>query len=329
MALMLATLVGPLSSFGQTKLYVVNGGADTISVIDTTTGAVIATIKGPGHLAAIAYNPQDGLLYLPTQEANGRVYMIDPATNSFVGNPIPVGKLSSYITISPELERLYVSNQFGGVSVIDTATRTVITEISSVVAPIGSAVSPKQRKLYVVNNQTSELSVIDATSNAVLDTLSIGCFNLLDVKIDALAHKALVTKSSCPELAVLDTKTDTLMATVRFPGSPPRRPQYIAIDAAAHRAYVSLVWGHEEDEMHGAIAIVDTVDNSIVGGIRVGSYPTRLVLHPSEKRLYITDRDDQSVYVVDTATDTVVGEIAVGSDPVDIAVVPATRPKLR
>jgi YVTN family beta-propeller protein len=34
-------------------LYVVNGGADTISVINEYTGEGTATIKGPGHLNAI------------------------------------------------------------------------------------------------------------------------------------------------------------------------------------------------------------------------------------------------------------------------------------
>src|SRR3954447_18927673 len=56
MALLLAAVVMPLSSFGQSKLYVVNGGADTISVINEYTGEVTATIKGPGHLYALAYN---------------------------------------------------------------------------------------------------------------------------------------------------------------------------------------------------------------------------------------------------------------------------------
>jgi len=321
--MLFAAAVIPLSSFAQTKLYVVNSGADTISVINEYTGEVTATIKGPGHLNSIAYNPHDGLLYVPTHEGDGRVYLLDPATDSFVGEPITVGAFPSYITISPQAHRAYVSNQFGAVSVIDTDTRTVITEIASVVAPIGSALS--QNKLYVVNNQTSEVSAIDIASNKSLGTFPVGCFNPLDIKVDVGLHKAFVTKSSCPELAVVDTVTDTVVTTLPFPGGPRRLPQYILIDSEAHRAYVTLYWGHEEKGMYGAVAIINTIDNSIVEEIELGTRLARMALDAPANRLYVTDRRGDRMLVVDTAARVVLGQVVVGSDPVDIAIVPERK----
>jgi YVTN family beta-propeller protein len=322
-AAMLAGTLISASLFAQTELYVVNSGADTISVINTYTGEVTATLKAQGHVSSIAYNDNDGLLYLPTHEGNGRVYLIDPATHSFVGEPIAVGAFPNYVTISPERQRAYVSNQFGALSVIDTSNRTVVADVTTVYAPLGSALQPEQNKLYVINNQTSELSVIDTLSNKQRAVLPFGCFNPLDVKTDPGVHKAFVTKGSCPELAVIDTNTDAVVATIEFPGRPPRLPRYIAMDPVAHRAYVSLRWGHEEKGVFGGIAVINTVDNSIVGSVRVGVEPARLALDAAAKRLYVTDRRGDRVIVVDTEHLTVLGQVHVGSDPVDIALVPA------
>ena len=322
-ALICSTAICTTTVFGESELYVVNTGADSISIINTFNGEVTATLKAPGHLTAIAYNSHDGLLYLPTQEGNGRVYLIDPATHAFVADPIKVGAFPGYVTIDPQQQRAYVSNQFGALSVIDTATRAVVADIDSVVSPVGSALSPEQNKLYVVNHQTSAVSVIDTVSNKSIATLPLGCFNPLDVKADTVLHKAFVTKGSCPELAVIDTNTDSVAATITFPGSPQRLPQYIVVDSASHRAYVSLVWGHEEKGMYGGVAIINTVDNSIIGSVRVGIRPARMALDAAANRLYVTDRRGDRILVVDTVHETVLGQVPVGSDPVGIALVPA------
>jgi DNA-binding beta-propeller fold protein YncE len=78
----------------------------------------------------------------------------------------------------------------GALSVIDTRHRAVVADIDSVVSPVGSALSPEQNKLYVVNHQTSAVSVIDTTLTS-RSRLCLGCFNPLDVKADTVLHKAL------------------------------------------------------------------------------------------------------------------------------------------
>src|SRR5262245_33866249 len=53
--------------------------------------------------------------------------MIDPATNTVVGSPIPVGTGPTGISVDPNGARVYVVNtNSNNVSVIDTATNAVI-----------------------------------------------------------------------------------------------------------------------------------------------------------------------------------------------------------
>ena len=59
-------------------------------------------------------------------------------------------------------------------SVIDTATNTVIDTITVGADPPGVAVSPDGMTAYVTNNGSSTVSVIDTTTNTVIDTIAVG-----------------------------------------------------------------------------------------------------------------------------------------------------------
>jgi YVTN family beta-propeller protein len=321
----LAALAVPIASYGQTQLYVVNSGSRDITIVDTAATSVTAMLPGPGPLTPIAYNPTDGRLYLPTQEAVGRVFLIDALAAVFVGAPITVGAFPIYITISPELKRAYVSNFFGGVSVIDTTTGGVITEIVGVFSPFGSAVEPQQAKLYVVSSDIASLSVINTNTNLVTTTVAFGCTQPLDIKIDTVLHKAFASNTSCSEVTVFDTLTDTVTGKIALPG----RPQFVAVNSETHRAYVTYNNGVPgENGRIGGLAILDTASNTLIKSMTLGKDPTRLALSAPEGRVYITDGLRNSVFVLDTATNTIAAEIPVGSTPVDLAVAPPPLPKL-
>jgi len=88
----LATLIAPCASYGESKLYVTNLGSNNISVIDTAANGVTNTIPGPGPgiVKSIAYNPKNNLIYLSTEGASSQIRFIDPTTDSFVGSPISI-----------------------------------------------------------------------------------------------------------------------------------------------------------------------------------------------------------------------------------------------
>ena len=322
---LLAALVVPLTSHGQTQLFVANSGTRDVTIIDTTSNAVIATLPGPGPLTAIAYNPGNGLLYLPTQEAVGRLFLIDPVTAAFLGNPATVGAFPSYVTISPELKRVYVSNSFGGVSVIDTTSGSAITEVTGVFSPLGSALEPQQAKLYVISSDIASLSVIDTNTNQVVKTVAFGCSQPLDVKIDTTLHKAFASNTSCSELTVFDTLTDSVSGSIPLPG----RPQFLAVNSDTHRAYVTYNNGVPgENGRLGGLAVIDTASNQVSTSMTLGKDPARVALSPLEGRAYIVDRFRNSVYVLNTENNTITTEISVGNTPTDLAVVAPPSPKL-
>jgi len=62
------------------------------------------------------------------------------------------------------------------VSVIDTATNTVIATIPVGFEPVGVAVTPDGSKVYITNNNSSTVSVIDTVTNTVTATIPVGLF---------------------------------------------------------------------------------------------------------------------------------------------------------
>ena len=72
-------------------------------------------------------------------------------------------------------------------------------------------------------------------------------------------------------------------------------------------------------------AIINTIDNSIVEEIELGTRLARMALDAPANRLYVTDRRGDRVLVVDTEARVVLGQVVVGSDPVDIAIVPERK----
>ena len=112
-----------------------NYGSNTISVIDTITNKVIATVPVESDPNGVAVSPDGNKVYVVNSGGDstnftGTVSVIDTATNN-VAAIINVGNNSLGIVVSPDGKKVYVMNSNiypdseGTISVIDTATNTV------------------------------------------------------------------------------------------------------------------------------------------------------------------------------------------------------------
>ena len=83
------------------KAYVTNANANTVSVIDTATNAVVGSAIPVGSVPnAIAITPDGTKAYVTNANVN-TVSVINTATNAVVGSAIPVGGAPRGIAICP------------------------------------------------------------------------------------------------------------------------------------------------------------------------------------------------------------------------------------
>src|SRR5258708_6430333 len=88
LALTLACLLAPASTRAQ-NAYITNQGSNTVSVIDTATNAVSATIPVGINPIGVAVNPDGSKIYVANLNAR-TVSVIDKVTNIVI-TTIPVG----------------------------------------------------------------------------------------------------------------------------------------------------------------------------------------------------------------------------------------------
>jgi YVTN family beta-propeller protein len=147
----------------------------TVSVIDTATNNIIATVPVWGWPKGIAVSLDGSRIYVTNYNA-GSVSVIDAATNTVIDN-IPLGyAVTNGIAVSPDGTRIYVANG-GNVSVINTQTNTLIVNVT-----LGTylgyadvvALTPDGTKLYVPNGYDNNVLVIDTTTNTVTANISAG-----------------------------------------------------------------------------------------------------------------------------------------------------------
>jgi YVTN family beta-propeller protein len=151
-------------------LYVPNEGDNTVSVIDTSTDTVVATIPVGGDTAAVS--PNGAFVYVASE--SGIVSVIDTASNSVVGT-INVGSGAAIVTFNPDGTLAYVTHYGGNyVSVINTASDSVVATIPVGNGSYGTAFSRDGTHAYVTNESSGTVSVIDVASNSVINTITVG-----------------------------------------------------------------------------------------------------------------------------------------------------------
>ncbi|MGW6413402.1 YVTN family beta-propeller repeat protein [Streptomyces vinaceus] len=167
-----------------------------------------------------------------------------------------------------------------------------------------AAALPPGAYTFVVNNGSHNVSVINAATNTVTATISVG-ESPFAVAVSADGTRAYVTNSFDDSVSVIDTATNAVTATIPVGDNP----QAVAVSGTS--AYITNVGSN-------SVSVFDTVTDSVTATIPVGAVPTGVAL--SDTRAYVTNLGSDSVSVIDTATNTVTSTITVGDAPRAVAV---------
>jgi YVTN family beta-propeller protein len=208
--------------------YVASQLSDSISVIDTTTDAVSATITLPDAegFAHLAVSPDGQRLYATVLTGNS-ILVIDTVSNTVVDPAIDVGFNPAGIAVSPDGNLVYVTDAgaSGGVAVIDAAAGSVIATIAVDNRPFAVAFAPDGLLAYVTQagiNTDGEFTVstIDTASSAVVgDPIEVGEFPT-SIAITGDGMQAYVGNERSNTVSVIDTASSSLDLTLSGMSSP-------------------------------------------------------------------------------------------------------------
>ena len=217
-------------SHDGSKLYVALNTAHQLAVIDTATRTVVARVAVGIHPYTTVISADGSKVYVSNW--GGRV----PGPTDVTDGMFP-------IVVDP---RTGIPNN-GTVSVLDTASNTVVKNIAVGLHPCGMALAPAGDLLYVTNANSDTVSVIDTASDTVTDTLHVG----------VMGPEQLPVLGSSPNAVTV---------------SPDGRTLFVA-NASQNAVAVVELRRHRAD--------------GPVGFIPTGWYPTAVALDSTGRQLYV------------------------------------------
>ena len=228
--------------------YVTNAFEPSVSVVDTATNQVAATVTFPAGSVpfAAAITPDLSKVYVTSLdnwstcgERTG-LYVIDTAGNTLGSNPVVVGCEPTGLALTPDGQRAYVTSRVGRtISVIDTATSTVVATITPPEGSIleGIAIAPNGRRAYVTAAYLDVVLVIDTNSNTVVSTVVGVGSSPKAVAVSPDGKRVYVTNNdTVGSVTVIDTATGTAVATIAVG----HYPSAIAFTPDGTKAYVTM-----------------------------------------------------------------------------------------
>jgi len=224
-------------------VYVANRDTNDVSVINTTSNAVVATIAVGSMPNGVAVNPVTNRVYVANYGSNS-VSVINGETNTVIGSPITVGREPSFIAVNPSTNKIYVSNHgSSSVTVLRGSDNAVVQTIflPGALDLYGISINPFTNHLYVVAIEGRRLFVLDGDSGSILaSSAPPGGSKLWMVGADPATNHVFVTSSFGGQsgIFVYDGSSDQwLWDGALAAGLNPE--QGIAVDQLARRVYVA------------------------------------------------------------------------------------------
>jgi YVTN family beta-propeller protein len=308
--------------------YVANSMGHSVSVIDTATNAVTATVPvgGGGPSGGLAVT-RDGTRVYVTNFGDDALSIINTATNQVeatVGGCVAPRQ----VALDPTGSRAYITHGVipGYVSVLDTATNTVIQTIGVGDIPYGVAVSPDGSHVYVTNTYSNDERC--PGFDCILLTVSV---------IDAAEARetAKVVVGSRPHGIAVDPTGKRAYAAVEYPAGPTMQGSSLAvIDTTINRVLewipirgdLSVAVAPSGDSVYTAggnqVSVVATNCNLTVAHLLPRASADAVAVTPDGRRLYVANQFDDTVSVINTATYAVIDTVAVGDGPSAVVIGP-------
>lgn len=319
---------------------IVTGVAGIVYVLDTATGATVATPVVAGGAAALGVDTVSGRAVAASYAA-GTASTIDTRTGRLL-RVVGVGQGAVGVLVDERTHRAFVESCPGGygtgargvVGVIDTTSGALLRRVAVGPSPDGMAVAPAEGRVYVLNAQDGTVSVLDARNGTVLRTVALTAGGFPtgpgSILIDERTRRAFIDHGW---VHVFDTRTGALVALRK----DSTVPGPLGLDARTGRVFAATY-------RDGRIRVLDGASGRLLRTVDVGVAPQDLAVDEVGGRVYVVTpgpilatappgavgpvntRGPGRVWVLDARNGAVLAHTNVGMAPVVVA---ATTAPLR
>jgi YVTN family beta-propeller protein len=320
---------------GRELAYVTNEDSQNLTVIDTQTDSVVATIPVGTRPRGVKVSPDGRTVYvalsgspkcppsMPDEEceklkadkSKDGIAEVDVAARR-VRRVLPGGSDPEQFDISSDGKRLYIANEDAGTaSIVDVQKGTIDTTVKVGAEPEGVRISPDGKTVYVTAESDTSIRVLDAGSGAVKARIKVDR-RPRDVAFTPDGKRAYATAEVGGTVSVIDVPANRVIATITLPKEA--KPMGVRVSPDGRRVYVATGRG-------GTVEVIDPATNKVLSSIKVGQRPWGIALTQDGKKLYTANGPSNDVSVVDADKLTVIATVPVGKIPWGVAIGPAPR----
>lgn len=291
---------------GEPLAVITNIDAATISLIDTTSGAIVSLL-GVGDVPEGVAIAKDGKRAYVTNLNDDTISYVNLA-NRVVERTVHLGPggvvVPRGIAVLPDGSRLLVANSNQStVSIVDVASGAIVKTLWVGGGPFGLSVNRQGTKAIVANQIAGTAAIIDIASSSVSGTVTVGA-QPFGTAVSPDGGKAYVAVFGTNRVAVIDLASGLLSKTIPVGVGP----FGVAASPDGKSLYVS--------DNANQVSVVDLALGATVASITVGLHPQGLDVTPDGRRLYVANQFANTVSVVDLATRLVERTIDVAEGPV-------------
>jgi YVTN family beta-propeller protein len=186
--------------------------------------------------------------------------------------------------------------------------------------PIGVAVNPSTNKIYVTNEYSNTVSIIDVNTDKVDGTINVGSFPY-GIGFNPLNNRIYISNrgnGTVPgTVSIIDGSTNSPIANA----SVGKSPLGVAVNPSNSFIYVTNLDS-------GTVSKIDGINNNLKSTIKVGTGPFGIAVNPISNKIYVTNIGDNTVSVINGTTDRLVStikQLPTGIKPAGIAINTSTN----
>lgn len=310
------------------KIYVADFGVtpQTEGVIGnqhcTQSGADVTTIDGATQSttsvgfwfnstpSATALNASAHTLYVIAEEywngveGRGTCGQFGVNLEKFSATPLAQGgnyfdKGGTGVDVDAATGRVYVTRPGGEVVVWDSSLNLVAT-IAVGTKPAGVAVNATANKIYVANNGSNNVSVIDGATSSVINTITDpNAVAPSGLAVNLATNTIYVANTESNNVTVIDGATDSVTATIPVGTSP----SGVAVDSRTNFIYVADA-GNSTTGDAGNITVINgaTQATSTLADPNAKN-PVTVAANPVTNKIYVANSGSNNVTAIDGAHD--------------------------
>jgi YVTN family beta-propeller protein len=202
----------------------------------------------------------------------------------------------------------------GGSPVSRDVEIATITGFVSGAGPAGVGVNPTTNRVYVANQGTGSLSVIDANTNLVLTTIPVASANqAIGVGVNPTNNLVYMGGLTSNNVYVINGTTNTVLTSIAI--GAPAIPYGVAVNSATNRIYIT-------NDASPTVSVINGTSNKVLTTITVGTTPLGVAVNPTTNRVYVTNFGDSTLSVINGTSNKVLTTFSVATGPLGVGVDP-------